>query len=532
MNRKHSSRAALVLAASLLSACGSGSNNLMGDSTTSSGSMAQARGVLLQSPPALQMSITAQTLAAQLAADANGAQSELTSVLSIAGIPKCDINVYHIEYETVGGQQESTTASGALMVPSGGSGCVGARPIVLYAHGTQASKTFNIADLSNSENAEGILLAAFFASRGYIVVAPNYAGYDTSTLPYHPFLVAAQQADDMIDSLTASRTALASLAMSMSMPTTDNGQLFITGYSQGGYVAMATQSAMQTLKMTVTAGAPMSGPYALEAFVDSEFAGEVSQGAPVVATLLIDGYQNSYGNVYAQPTDMISPQFASGFSNLLPSMTSRSDLYSDGLLPEFALFSAMPPNSTYASITPATQPAAFAATFAQGFGDPPLIINSYRGSYLQDMASSPDGGFPNVTTDQPASSPQVGWRADTKVNDLRNWTPTAPTMLCGGDQDPTVYFFNTQLMQDYWTAHPSSNPSVTSMVLDLEASDPAPGVDGSLQTEFKAFKAAYAAAAVAQGASDGGASAVAGAYHETLVPPFCLGAVISFFNQF
>jgi hypothetical protein len=126
----------------------------------------------------------------------------------------------------------------------------------------------------------------------------------------------------------------------------------------------------------------------------------------------------------------------------------------------------------------------------------------------------------------------VGWRADTKVNDLRNWTPTAPTMLCGGDQDPTVYFFNTQLMQDYWTAHPSSNASVSLTVLDLDSGTSAPGIDGTLQTGFKASKAAYAAAAVAQGATDGGASAVAGAYHETLVPPFCLGAVISFFNQF
>jgi hypothetical protein len=57
-------------------------------------------------------------------------------------------------------------------------------------------------------------------------------------------------------------------------------------------------------------------------------------------------------------------------------------------------------------------------------------------------------------------------------------------------------------------------------------------VDGTLQTQFQAAKAAYAAAAVVQGATDGGASAVASAYHETLVPPFCLGAVISFFNQF
>jgi poly(3-hydroxybutyrate) depolymerase len=521
----------------LLSACGGGSNSISGGSGSAGGvTSALGRGALLQTPPALMMSITAQSLAAQLtaAAAAGGAQTVLTNVLTLAGLPQCDINVYHVEYVTVGGQNESTTASGALMVPgSGGASCGAARPIVLYAHGTQASRTFNIADLTNSENAEGILLAAFFASRGYIVVAPNYAGYDTSTLPYHPFLVAQQQADDMIDGLTASRSALTAIAKSsMSAQTSDNGQLFITGYSQGGYVAMATQRALQSLNMTVTAAAPMSGPYALEAFVDAQFAGQVSQGAPVVATLLLDGYQNSYGNIYAQPTDLISAQFATGFTTLLPSTTARSQLYGEGKLPQFSLFSATPPSASYASSTPATQPAAFAATFAQGFGDPPLIINSYRLSYLQDMAASADGSFPTVTTGIPATSPQVAWRQELKANDLRDWTPTSPTLLCGGDQDPTVYFFNTQSMQQYWISHPSSNSAVALSVLDLDSSIATVGVEGSLQTEFQATKAAFAAAAVIGGANDGGVSAVAGAYHETLVPPFCLAAVISFFNQF
>ena len=478
--------------------------------------------------------VTATTLAADLTGDANpsGGLTVLSDALALAGVPRCDINVYHIEYATVGGQGESTSASGALMVPTGSdTACTGARPIVLYAHATQALKTFNIADLSNSQNAEGILLAAFFATRGYIVVAPNYAGYDTSVLPYHPFLVAAQQSDDMIDALTAARSALSQAAMAKTAQAADNGQLFITGYSQGGYVAMATHRAMQALNMTVTASAPMSGPYALEAFVDAEFAGQVSQGAPVVATLALDGYQNSYGNIYSQPTDIISPEYATGFTALLPSTTPRSQLYAEGRLPEFALFSATPPAAVYASVTPATSPAAFAPTFAQGFGAHNLITNTYRLSYLQDEAANPDGGFPNLTTNLPATAPQVAWRQALKLNDLRDWTPQAPTLLCGGDQDPTVYFFNTTLMQNYWTSHPPTSGSTFS-VLDLDSSVPAGGVDGSYQTEFRVFKAAYAAAAVVRGATDGGASAVAGAYHETLVPPFCLAAVISFFNQF
>ncbi|MFX5464662.1 lipase family protein, partial [Acinetobacter baumannii] len=77
-------------------------------------------------------------------------------------------------------------------------------------------------------------------AQGFIVVASNYAGYDTSALPYHPYLNADQQASDMVDSLRAARKAFPAIGAQ------DSGKLVISGYSQGGYVAMATQRAMQT----------------------------------------------------------------------------------------------------------------------------------------------------------------------------------------------------------------------------------------------------------------------------------------------
>ena len=119
-------------------------------------------------------------------------------------------------------------------------------------------------------------------------------------------------------------------------------------------------------------------------------------------------------------------------------------------------------------------------------------------------------------------------RQDLKLNDLRSWTPLAPIMLCGGDQDPQVYYSNTQLMQAYWAAYAPATTPIS--VLDLDATTPSTGVDGSLQADFQAAKQAVAAAAVLQGATDGGQTAVFEAYHATLVAPFCLAAVIDFFN--
>jgi dienelactone hydrolase len=501
-------RAMLTFLAALLLACGGGGG------TSSPATPSPPRGALLQSPPDLLSTVTASDLLLELNVAAN------QQLLSLSGPPVCDILMYHIEYSTVGGANEPTTASAALMVPTGfGANCTGKRPIVLYAHGTTTDRAFN---MTNTDNAETLSLTALFASHGYIVVAPNYAGYDTSTLPYHPYLIADQESKDMIDALTAARAALPLASATL---TKDNGQLFITGYSQGGYVAMATHRAMQAAGMTVTASAPMSGPYALAAFVDAVFYGEVNGGAPISSTLLLTAYQKVYGNIYDNAVDAFEPQYAAGIDSLLPSTTPRSQLYAQGRLPEFALFSATPPDPAFADITPPSTPANLAAVFALGFGAGNLLQNSYRLTYLQDALANPDGGFP-LTTGLVAATPALPWRQALQMNDLRNWVPTVPVQLCGGAVDPLVFWFNTRLMQSYWASH---SPTASISVLDLESAASANDPYGTLKQDFEIAKQLVAAAAIAQGATDGGAFAVAEAYHATLVAPFCFAAARSFF---
>ena len=503
-----------MLVAGCLAACGGGGSGGIGGGGTS-GTTPPPRGTLLNTPSPLTVTAPALLIELNLATNAQ--------LLGLSGNPVCDVLIYSVEYETVGGANEPTTASAALMVPSGlGSSCTGARPIVLYAHGTTTDKSFT---MTNMQNAETLFLAALFATKGYIVVAPNYAGFDTSTLPYHPYLVAEQQSDDMIDALTATRTALPLASATL---TKDDGRLFITGYSQGGYVAMATHRAMQAAGMTVTASAPMSGPYALAAFVDAVFYGEVNGDGPVAATLLVEGYQNSYGNLFSEPTQVFAPQYASGILTLLPSTTPRSDLYAQGKLPEYALFSSTPPAAQYADITPPTTPADLAEVFAFGFGADALIENSYRLSYLEDAAANPDGGFPTDTTGLAAPTPALPLRADLRLNDLRDWSPSVPLQLCGGDEDPTVFWMNAQLMQAYWSTHANAAPIG---VLDLEAPVAANDPYASLKNGFELAKQLVADQAVAQGATDGGALAVAEAYHATLVAPFCFAATKAFFDS-
>jgi hypothetical protein len=554
-----------------MAACGS-------DSSTSTMSSSTARGTLVVNPPFRIASLDAAGLTAQLA------NSAFAPFLPLTGTPVCGVDFNYLQYWTVGGSDEAAKVSGALMVPTGSAPqCTGPRPIILYAHGTQVDKAMNIADPTNPDNKEGVLIAAMFAAQGYIVVAPNYVGYDISN-NYHPYLNEVAQSKDMIDALTAARSALGHVLAST---TTDNGQLFITGYSQGGYVAMATQKAMQAAHMTVTAAAPMSGPYALEAFGDFAFTGHVSLYSTLFYPMLATSYQLAYGNAYGSPSattaDFYEAAYAPTIQGLLPSDTpvdGPDGLIAQGKIPALALFNIDTPVTgtpidPYLQVPQVIPGHPETEIFALGFGTGNLVKNEVRVAYVSDLATNPDLGLqtlniclanpgapvctnPGPTSFGPAASaPVYGLRHDTYNNDLRNWIPGAPVMLCGAAQDPVVTFpVNTGLMAGWWqtqgvpvartaAALPTSLVSVLDLESGLGTGDPYAPVEvafknATTELYMQGYEAASAAwlaahpgdAAGADAAGQaGGQSNVAQNYHQT-VEPFCAAAVRGFFSSF
>jgi hypothetical protein len=502
-----------------LTACGGGGD----DSADMGGAQAPppvTRGSLIENPPPRAFSLSASDLLGALNAGDAGRQ-----IVELIAAPRCGVDIHRLRYNSVDPLNQPTTASGVLMIPTGAdTACQGPRPVLLYAHGTRVERATDLANVTDPANGESLAVAAFFAAHGYIVVAPNYAGFDISALNYHPFLNADQQSKDMADALAAARSALPT---SFAPSVTDSGKLFVTGYSQGGFVAMATHRLLQQTGVAVTASAPMSGPYAMGAFGDAVFYGQVVGGAPLFVAFAAIGYQRAYGNIYSVPTDMFEARYATGIDTVLPTNGTRSELFSQGKLPREQLFSSTPPDPAFAPYTPATTPASLAPAFARGFGPENLITNAFRLAYLQDAQAHPDGGFPTITDGGTAASPANGLRMAFKTNDLRNWVPTSPTLMCAGHDDPTVLFMNTELMRNYWSAQ-SSGGLVRELDVDgsISLGDP----DAELKVAFDAAKAAVAAAAVAQGATDNGTAAVLEAYHSTLVPPFCLTAVRRYFD--
>lgn len=480
-------------AAAMLAACGGGGDTSPGSPFDLSG----APGSLMATP-----STVIQLTPDDFVNRAKAAKAE--SLFQVTELPKCTITFNYFQYGTVGGKGEPTAASAGLMVPSGANpACTGPRPVLLYAHGTTTDKQKNMASPIKSKklptdpdvpDEEVFLIAAMYAAQGYIVVAPNYAGYESSTLGYHPYLNMEQQAKDMMDGLTAARKGFAAVGAVAS------SKLFVTGYSQGGFVSMATQRALQLAGTPVTAGAHLSGPYALGAFGDAVYGGRVNLGATVFSPLLTTSFQRTYGNIYTAPSDMYEPAFATGIETLLPTNLTQTELFTQGKLPSAFMFEGPAPDPRLAPF----------------FGTPNLVKTSYRNAVVTDAVANP-------------TSPKHPLRVAAQKNDLlqQNWTPAQPMLLCGGKDDPTVFFdLNTQGAQTYFASKGVPAQAVT--VLDVDST--AAGDTDPFKPVKDGFAASKAATIAAAGAN--AASAVAQAYHGTLVPPFCNAAARGYFSQF
>lgn len=154
-------------------------------------------------------------------------------------------------YETVDPYGLPVTASALLILPMGTNGPM---PLVSVQHGTTARKID-----APSQPGSGDRWASVLGSYGYAVVVPDYLGLGSSP-GYQAYLHARSEATCVVDALRAGKSLCASNGVSL------NGQLFLTGFSQGGHVTMAAHRELEAShgdEFTVTASAPCAGTYDL-----------------------------------------------------------------------------------------------------------------------------------------------------------------------------------------------------------------------------------------------------------------------------
>ena len=276
--RTASRRAFALALIATLAACGGGGT----DDSTDDGNP--------QPPPPPPPSVRAGQLqsAALLgsipAADIAAALSDRESLVE-GVVPRYSVTAYRLEYLTSDADGNEVRASGLVSVPQKPAGATS--PVLGYQHGT----LFRDAE-APSNNAVASEVAVVLASLGYIVLAPDYVGFGASRGTRHPYLLAAPSAAATVDFLTAARTWRGQAGVA------DNGQLFLTGYSEGGYVTLAAHRALQAgnsphlqqLRMVV----PGAGPYNVQTTMDG-LVDLVSDEQPVIGALINPGFLRYLG---------------------------------------------------------------------------------------------------------------------------------------------------------------------------------------------------------------------------------------------
>ena len=181
-----------------------------------------------------------------------------------------------------------------------------------------------------------------------------------------------------------------------------------------------------------------------------------------------------------------------------------------------------------------------------------LIKTDFRAAYVADTDKHPDGLWAENGDGLPAAVPENTLRQALKDNDLRGYVPTMPTLLCGGNQDPTVYFdTNTGSMVTLLQAaakKSAKNLNVTVLDVDIDNADERPeqqtlsligqaamntwdaeAVRVRVQTRFSQSVEKVKADAEAQGNIP--LLAFYTNYHGGLVSPACTEATRAFFDQ-
>lgn len=308
-------------------------------------------------------------------------QAALLSIATTAGLfPVNDVNMiydaetFKLTYWTEDTDGNAVQASGLIAVPQKPVGTT--TPILSFQHGT----IFHNDEAPSNYNNYAIT-GSMLASMDFIVILPDYLGYGDSGSLLHTYFHAEGLSTATIDMIRATNQWLADNNIAT------NNQLFLGGYSEGGYATLATHKAIQqqyASEFSVTASAPGAGSYDLSNTAYIILNSTTLPFSPYVA-FTFKAYDDIYG--YNRIDEIFQPAYVDAVNN---------DFYGDYYAYQIE-----------ADLTNVTADL-FDATF----------LSNYLGA-----------GETTI-------------KADLMANDIYDWTPTSPVRFYHGQDDVVVPYTN------------------------------------------------------------------------------------------
>ena len=326
-------------------------------------------------------------------------QDDINLILWFAGFdPVADysISAYDIHYESHSVSGTVDTLSGLVIIPHSSTE---AFPILTYQHGTVIldSQAPSITGIS-ADNVEILFISLITAPSGFITVIPDYTGIGDPD-KYHPYIIANSHTQALVNMIRGVKQ------LSIELEGNDgfqfNDQLFLAGYSDGGYATLASQKGIQidySDELSVTASFPMAGPYDLSGTMVDYFLSEPEYTQPYYVPYVLTSHLWYYQGLDVDFAEYFEPFWADTLPSLFDGTHSGSEI--NELMPENPL---------------------------------DILLDDVLEEFEND-----EGHF---------------FRQSLEENTLLDWVPESPTYFYHGMGDDIVPYQNAQIAYDTFVAN-------------------------------------------------------------------------------
>lgn len=206
---------------------------------------------------------------------------------------------YKIEYLTQDAQGKDITVSGVIVFPLVPPSDMSQVPILSIQHPTLLERRFSpseiLAGLQNPVESQFFAyIALLAAAKDYLVVASDYPGLGISKEP-HPFCHSSLSSS-VVDAIRVAKVVLEEKGNLK--PNGWNGDVYLIGYSEGGYASMVAARDIQqnySKEISLAGVAALSGPYSLSNTMRREMTTpKKDYKTPYLLPMLLHAYNTMY----------------------------------------------------------------------------------------------------------------------------------------------------------------------------------------------------------------------------------------------
>lgn len=242
-----------------------------------------------------------------------------------------DITRYKILYNTIDPHGNEVTASGVIAYPKNSDQ---AFPMISWQHGTEVKR-------DNASSNDGFdILSLWLTARGYIYLEPDYLGLGESEI-LHPYCLKEPSAWTTIDLIRAAQTFFDNDEGYYYYPIKSNDDLILFGYSEGGYVTMASHMMIEQENIdnfNLLASFPMAGPYDLSGIMVDLMLTYAPYGEPYYLPYVLVPYITYYEMGLLE--EYFLPEYAEMFEYLFNGDYSGS--YINSIMPDIPIEIMLP----------------------------------------------------------------------------------------------------------------------------------------------------------------------------------------------